>query len=47
MRPDGDNDSPQCVVDNIRGALFALLVSSLEPGAEQGDGQAWHCNMSV
>ena len=35
--------SPECVVDNIRCAFFALLVSSLEPSAEQGDGQPCIC----
>lgn len=46
----GDDDghnSPESVVHNIRGALFALLVSPLEPSAEQGDGQAWSHHISL
>ena len=40
------HNSPESVVHNIRGALFALLVSPLEPSAEQGDGQAWIADIS-
>ena len=44
---DGGHNSPESVVHNIRRALFALLVSSLEPSAEQGDGQAWSRDISL